>query len=41
MSNDTGKVKATISAVLRLVIGIPMIGAMFFLPAGTLNYWQA
>ena len=41
MSNDTGKVKATISAVLRLVVGIPMIGAMFFLPAGTLNYWQA
>jgi protein-S-isoprenylcysteine O-methyltransferase Ste14 len=41
MSNDTGKVKATISAIMRLVIGIPMIGAMFFLPAGTLNYWQA
>ncbi len=41
MSNDTGKVKATISAILRLVVGIPMIGAMFFLPAGTLNYWQA
>lgn len=41
MSNDTEKIKATISAILRLVIGIPMIGAMFFLPAGTFNYWQA
>ena len=41
MSNDTDRTKATISAILRLVIGIPMIGAMLFLPAGTLNYWQA
>jgi len=41
MSNDNEKIKATITAILRLVIGIPMIGAMFFLPAGTINYWQA
>jgi protein-S-isoprenylcysteine O-methyltransferase Ste14 len=41
MSNDTEKIKATITAVLRLVIGLLMIGAMLFLPAGTLKYWQA
>ena len=41
MSNDTAKKKSTISAILRLVIGIPMIGALFFLPAGTFDYWQA
>ena len=39
--NDTGKAKATLTAILRLVFGIPIIGALFFLPAGTLNYWQA
>lgn len=41
MSNDTGKVKAGASAILRIVVGILFIGAMLFLPAGTLNYWQA
>ena len=41
MSNDTEKTQATISAILRLIIGILLISAMFFLPAGTLNYWQA
>jgi len=41
MSNDTEKIKATITAVLRLVVGLLMIGAMLFLPAGTLKYWQA
>lgn len=35
------KAKATLTAILRLVVGIPMIGAMFFLPAGTFKYWQA
>ena len=39
--NDTGKAKATLTAILRLVFGIPIIGALFFLPAGTLDYWQA
>jgi len=39
--DNSGKAKATLTAILRLVIGIPMIGAMFFLPAGTFNYWQA
>ena len=39
--NDSGKAKTTLTAILRLVFGIPIIGAMFFLPAGTFNYWQA
>jgi len=41
MSNKSAKAKITITAILRLVIGIPIIGAMFFLPAGTFKYWQA
>ena len=41
MSNESAKKKSTVSAVVRLVIGIPMIGALFFVPAGTFNYWQA
>jgi protein-S-isoprenylcysteine O-methyltransferase Ste14 len=41
MSNRTGRTKATLAAMMRLVIGIPMIGALIFLPAGTLDYWQA
>ena len=39
--DNSEKVKATLTTILRLVIGIPMIGAMFFLPAGTFKYWQA
>jgi len=41
VSNESAKKKSTVSAVVRLVIGIPMIGALFFVPAGTFNYWQA
>lgn len=41
MSEKTGKTKSAINAILRIVVGIPIIGALFFLPAGTLNYWQA
>jgi protein-S-isoprenylcysteine O-methyltransferase Ste14 len=41
MSENAGKVKSTISAILRLVFGIPIIGALFFWPAGTFDYWQA
>lgn len=41
MSDRVGGAKATLAAVMRLVIGIPIIGALFFLPAGTLDYWQA
>jgi protein-S-isoprenylcysteine O-methyltransferase Ste14 len=39
--NDSSKAKATLAAILRLVVGLFMIGAMFFLPAGTFKYWQA
>jgi len=38
--NASGKTRTTIIAILRLIIGIPMIGALLFLPAGTFNYWQ-
>lgn len=41
MSNETGRSKFTLTAVLRLVIGIPIISALLFLPAGTCDYWQA
>lgn len=41
MSNRSGGAKAILAAVMRLVIGIPMIGTLIFLPTGTLNYWQA
>ena len=41
MLEKTGGAKTTLTAVFRLVFGIPIIGAMFFLPAGTFNYWQA
>jgi len=39
--NNSGKAKTTLTAILRLVFGIAMIGAMLFLPAGTFDYWQA
>jgi len=39
--DSPGNAKATLTAILRLVFGIPIIGALFFLPAGTLDYWQA
>jgi protein-S-isoprenylcysteine O-methyltransferase Ste14 len=39
--NASGKAKAALTSIMRLVIGILMIGAMFFLPAGTWDYWQA
>jgi len=38
--NNTGKTRTTVTAILRLVIGIIMIGALLFIPAGTFNYWQ-
>jgi protein-S-isoprenylcysteine O-methyltransferase Ste14 len=41
MPEDPGKLKPAISAILRLVLGIVIIGVLFFLPAGTLDYWQA
>ena len=33
--------KSILIATLRLVIGFPIIGALFFWPAGTFDYWQA
>ena len=33
--------KPILIATLRLVIGMPIIGLLFFWPAGTFNYWQA
>jgi protein-S-isoprenylcysteine O-methyltransferase Ste14 len=37
--NETAK--ATITNIIRLVLGIVIIGAMLFWPASTFNYWQA
>lgn len=33
--------KPILIATLRLVIGFPIIGLLFFWPAGTFDYWQA
>jgi protein-S-isoprenylcysteine O-methyltransferase Ste14 len=41
MSENSRTAKSAFTALLRLVIGIPIIGALLFLPAGTFNYWQA
>lgn len=41
MSQNSKTAKSALAAILRIVVGIPIIGALFFLPAGTLNYWQA
>jgi protein-S-isoprenylcysteine O-methyltransferase Ste14 len=35
------KTRATITNIVRLVLGILIIGAILFWPAGTWNYWQA
>lgn len=40
MSKESS-LKPILTATLRLVIGIPVIGLLFFWPAGTFNYWQA
>lgn len=40
MSNESS-LKPILTATLRLVIGMPVIGLLFFWPAGTFNYWQA
>lgn len=37
MKND----QVTKAIYLRFIIAFPLLGAMFFLPAGTLNYWEA
>jgi len=35
------KNKVAISVVIRLLLAIPMLGLIFFLPAGTVDYWEA
>ena len=39
--SKTSSAKPIIIAILRLVIGFPIIGLLFFWPAGTFDYWQA
>ena len=39
--SNIGSVKPVITSIIRLVLGILFIGAMLFLPAGTIRYWQA
>jgi protein-S-isoprenylcysteine O-methyltransferase Ste14 len=41
MTDSTSKTKSAITNIIRLVLGIPIIGACLFWPAGTFNYWQA
>lgn len=41
MSASTPATKSTITSIIRLVLGILIIGAILFWPAGTLDYWQA
>ena len=35
------KRKVTVAVVSRLLMAIPMLGLIFFWPAGTFDYWQA
>jgi len=35
------KNKVAVSVVIRLLLAIPMLGLIFFLPAGTFAYWEA
>ena len=37
----TNNKKLAVSVFIRLVFAIPALGLIFFLPAGTLRYWQA
>ena len=41
MSPNPSTAKLILTNIVRLVFGLLVIGAMLFLPAGTLNYWQA
>jgi protein-S-isoprenylcysteine O-methyltransferase Ste14 len=41
MSHNSTTAKTILINILRLVLGILMIGVLFFLPAGTFDYWQA
>lgn len=41
MTKSSKTAKSALAAILRIAVGILFIGALLFLPAGTLNYWQA
>lgn len=41
MSAKSMTVKASITNIIRLILGVVIIGACLFWPAGTFNYWQA
>lgn len=41
MTNSSKTAKPALAAILRIVVGLLFIGALLFLPAGTVNYWQA
>lgn len=42
MSNHSStKRNVTVAVFARLLAAIPMLGLLFFLPAGTLAYWEA
>lgn len=41
MSGNSTTAKAIFISIVRLVLGILLICAMLFWPAGTFNYWQA
>ncbi len=46
LNMNTQKIKARrkkllIKVIVRLVTGIPILGALFFLTAGTFSYWEA
>lgn len=42
MSNQPlSRIRLTIRIIIRLFIAIPILCAMFFLPAGTFDYWEA
>ena len=38
---ENSSAKPILLAILRLVVGFPIIGLLFFWPAGTFDYWQA
>jgi hypothetical protein len=35
------KKKLTVAVVIRLLVAVPALGLIFFLPAGTFDYWEA
>ncbi len=41
MTQNSSATKSTVAAIVRLALGLIVIGAMLFWPAGTFDYWQA